>query len=181
LTEAGFLQAEELGKRCKNLGAEFLISSDLKRTRQTTDFILKYTSVSVEYSSLLRELRAPQEFRGVRRDSPKWLEFQQEEATNMHDPAWRKGDGETFRDFKSRVEQALDLILSKKEERILVVAHGHVLRMIAGLTIFNKALTAEGWRYMTSSLLTTNTGITVLKHDDTRWKLLTWNDHAHLG
>ncbi len=55
LNELGHLQAHNRGEQLQNLGIERIYSSDLIRTKQTTEEINKFLNLPVEYSSLLRE------------------------------------------------------------------------------------------------------------------------------
>ena len=55
LNELGHLQAYNRGKQLQNLGIERIYSSDLIRTKQTTEEINKFLNLPVEYNPLLRE------------------------------------------------------------------------------------------------------------------------------
>lgn len=55
LSEHGWIQADELAEKLKNLGIEKIVSSDLTRSRETASAIKKYIDVPVIFDSRLRE------------------------------------------------------------------------------------------------------------------------------
>jgi broad specificity phosphatase PhoE len=181
LTEHGLVQADTIGKRCAHLGVDTLLVSDMVRTKQTADAIRRYVDLEPIYSSLLREYQRPKDLAGMSLDSEEYKTFLTKEAENLDNPSWRQGDGEIFIELRDRVRESLKFILKQNEDSVLVVTHGHFLRTVVVHVLSNGEFTGEQWLQLSRGLLITNTGITVLKHDDTRWKLLTWNDHAHLG
>jgi broad specificity phosphatase PhoE len=93
-------------------------------------------------------------------------------------------DGETFDTIIERGKRALEYLSSRPEQSLLVVTHGFFLRVLVGLTMLQDDFVPEDLRRMYKTLVTRNTGITVLiRRSDTPdvWNVLTWNDHAHLG
>jgi hypothetical protein len=61
-------------------------------------------------------------------------------------------------------------------------------RVLVGLVMLQEAFKPEDLKKLDHTLITRNTGITVIRYgnEDSRkdsecWHLLTWNDHAHLG
>ena len=55
LNENGWLQAEELAKNLSDLNIKKIVSSDLKRSMETSSVLLRYLKVPIEYDKRLRE------------------------------------------------------------------------------------------------------------------------------
>ena len=110
---------------------------------------------------------------------------------NFADKTFRHSDEETFWDLEARAKEALALILEREEEKIIVVTHGLVLKMMFGVMIFGDALSPEMFARFRHSLRNSNTGITICEYEPDRvpdidhaytgWRCITFNDHAHLG
>lgn len=96
-------------------------------------------------------------------------------------------DGENFAEIVSRTDGALTFLEDCEEESIVVVTHGCFLRVIVARILLGDFLTSELFLRFHKVTATKNTGITVRKYDkkhvgeDLSWRLLTYNDHAHLG
>ncbi len=82
--------------------------------------------------------------------------------------------------MKNRAEKALTFLENQNEENILVVTHGDFLICLMGVIIFGNNLEAKSNLKFGETFISNNTGITVFEHID-RWRIRTWNDHAHLG
>ncbi len=75
----------------------------------------------------------------------------------------------------------MKILEEQKAENILVVTHGFSLRIIVGYVIFGNDFNSYDFVRMKDSMLTNNTGITVIQIGKIKkWQLTTWNDHAHL-
>lgn len=182
LTEKGIAQAKLVAKRARSLGAEVLVSSTMTRAKQTTDHILDEVPLPVEYSDLLIERRRPSEILGKLKEDPKNIAIIQAVIDNYCVPGWKYSDEENFEDLKIRAKQAVDLLDARSENTILVVSHGLFTRMIVGHILFGEQFSAEEGNALIYNMATTNTGITTLgKQEGGSWRLLTWNDQAHLG
>ena len=187
LTENGLSQAKLIAERCARLPVDVVISSNMKRAAQTAETIAKEIGKQVEFSDLFVERRRPDEIRGKHVDDPEIAEIRQALSENYQIDGARYSNEENFGDLKDRAEHALEFLENRKEDNILVVTHGLFLRILIARVIFGRELTGrEGARFVEKTA-TKNTGITVISDDSTKhredspWKLLTWNDHAHLG
>jgi probable phosphoglycerate mutase len=181
LSEKGFRQAQAVAERVSHLDFGALIASDLKRAEQTAETIAKATGHAVEYSELFREHRVPSSTVGEAYDSEKVLDFHRASKEHIENPDWRYEDEENFSELMDRVHKAIALLETHVEEKLLVVTHGHFLRVCIATMLMNKQLTPDTWLLMWDAMQTTNTGITVCRLGTTRWRLLTWNDHAHFA
>ncbi|PIR38017.1 MAG: hypothetical protein COV34_02930 [Candidatus Zambryskibacteria bacterium CG10_big_fil_rev_8_21_14_0_10_42_12] len=188
LSEKGREQAEFVAKRFQNIPVDIIVSSPYERTRETTDIINKDLHKKITHSDFFGERRSASRFFGTRHDDPEYLEVRKLAHEKwLEDPTWRHEDGESFQDVKERAQKSLELLESLEEENILVVTHAGILRAIIAVVIFGKDLTYEEHAKLHLTLVSNNTGITLIRRGThpifkvERWALIAWNDHAHLG
>ena len=62
-----------------------------------------------------------------------------------------------------------------------MVTHGNLKRALLGVLLFGKEMTLKEWTRIRDSFATSNTAVTVLSCRDGAWRVLTWNDIAHLA
>lgn len=86
-----------------------------------------------------------------------------------------------YHDLSKRAVKAVDYIESQTVENILVVSHGLFIRVMLGVMIFGDDLNSKVGQKLINSFHTHNSGITMLESINDKWRLLTWNDYAHLG
>ena len=185
LTEEGKRQAEEVAERCQSLPVEIILASAMNRAQGTAQIISAKIGVDFETYSFLAERRRPTVQFGKFKDDPEALEVDKVIDDNFTVPGWRHSDEENFDDLKERGLKILKFLESRPEENILVIAHGRILKIIIACLVMGKGLTAHEAHMFNLALAAQNTGITVLNYRDDRespsWKLVTWNDHSHLG
>jgi probable phosphoglycerate mutase len=185
LTEKGKQQALEIAGRCSGLPVDLLVASPAKRTEETAQAIADKINKPIEWSELFVERRRPSEIIGKRKDDPdaklvedKW--FESIVGSDGH-----VGDGENFQEITARARQALLFLEQKTEQHIVVVTHGFFLRVMLGEILFGDSFTPEDLQRVIAGFRTENTGITVLSDDswlpEIKWRIRTFNDHAHLG
>ncbi len=182
LTEKGRDQAKFITERCKRLPIDLIISSTMNRARETAEIVQKEIGKPMETSALLVEHRFPSEYKGVPEDA--WWDTREQLLKEyFYKPGCHYSDEENFEDVVARAHKAWELLSSKKEQHILVITHGSFLRDMVATAIFKDVLTSELRKSMDRGFRTTNTGLTVLRFDEeeSRWNMVTWNDHAHLG
>lgn len=174
LSEAGFIQADELAARLAGEALDVLYSSDLLRARQTAERVARRTGHGIMVDPRLRERHL-----GVLQS------FTREENARVNAEVfgrYRRGEadyvipgGESARQFFDRVIGALTAIAAGLAgRRAVIVSHGGVLdalyRVAAGEG-------PEGPRKTT--LL--NASINTFRYRDGRWTLHLWGDITHLG
>lgn len=174
LSEAGFIQADELAARLAGEALDVLYSSDLLRARQTAERVARRTGHGIMVDPRLRERHL-----GVLQS------FTREENARVNAEVfgrYRRGEadyvipgGESARQFFDRVIGALTAIAAGLAgRRAVIVSHGGVLdalyRVAAGEG-------PEGPRKTT--LL--NASINTFRYRDGRWTLHLWADITHLG
>jgi probable phosphoglycerate mutase len=180
LSPHGELQAEKIAERAQSLDFETIIASDALRAQQTAQVVAERTKHTLVTSDLFREIRRPSSFFGTPRLADAFQEFAEEWWERAQDN-WRHSDEETAAEFISRSKLVLDFIDARPEKSLLVVTHGYFLTSVAARVMLGGELSAEQFRLIQPAMWSENTGITICLRADGKWRLLTWNDHAHLG
>ena len=187
LTEKGRGQAKIIAERISKLDAEILISSPMARAKETAEIIHQKTSLPIEYSDLFVERRRPSEQLGVAKDDPAALESERTIIKNFSIPDFRFSNEENFGDLKERARQMLDYLQGRPEEKIVVVTHGFIMRIVVAYVVFGGSLTARECERFIQKFHMENTALTVFGYGNKDkealqdWWLWIWNDHAHLG
>ena len=180
LSQKGIEQAQFVAKRLTDIQINVVLSSNLKRAIQTAEIINEKLQKEHIQIKELREAKRPSIFIGKNKADQFVMDVMSLTEEHADDPSWHYSDEENFSDVKSRAIKALQIIASRSEDHILVVTHGEFLRFILGILLIGESLTFLEYKHIQNVLKTTNTGITVCYYEKTEWKLLTWNDHAHL-
>ncbi len=69
----------------------------------------------------------------------------------------------------------------RPEKELLVVTHGTILIVLLSVMMRGADTTSDFFESIESHVRTSNTGISKCEYKDGVWKLVIWNDHAHLG
>lgn len=181
LSEAGISQAEKVAERFKSIPIDIIYTSSQTRALQTAEIINKVLQKELVISDLLIEKKTPTVLHGKNNDDPEAVAIKTLMKENSQDPAWHHSDEENFFDFKARGLQFITELEAMPYESVLVVTHGYLLILISLLMVYWEGLTNEIFAPYIKFAHTTNTGITMVEFTDRRWRLLTWNDYAHLG
>ena len=184
LTEKGKAQARTVAKRCARLPAQVLISSTMKRARQTADVISSEIGKPVELSDLFIERRRPKALHDASADDAAVQQLEKDWRDSFFTDGRRILDAENFAEVCSRATQAFRFLEKREEDHILVVTHGFFLRLLAAKLIFGDAVTPPQYKHTDAIFRSINTGITVFVFEPSKpspWQILVWNDHAHLG
>lgn len=184
ITELGIEQTQLLAKRISKFNLEILISSTLTRAIETTEILNQNKEYNVEYSDLFIERQKPSSIIGKLRN---------DEIVSATEKAWKHSlftsnqhveDGDSYDSILARSEQCLELLANKKEQVIGVITHEFFLNTIIVKAILGETITPEIYQRLQKQHWLENTGIVVLHyHPDypyTGWKLITYNDIAHL-
>ena len=160
LTERGYEQTKMLAERLKEIPIDLLIVTSKKRSQQTTEIISSSVSAPLKESDLFTE--------------------KEEEFEKMPASPERT---EYFLHLHKRAKEAISFLENLPEEKIVIVTHGRFLKFLTAYIILKETLTEEMAVLFMLHTGTGNTGITMFKYDPekTHWRLITWNDHGHLG
>jgi broad specificity phosphatase PhoE len=189
LTERGRIQAASVAERCATLPIEVVIASPFPRTKETAEIIAQRIGKPVEYSELFVERRRPSEQKGMSKDTEEFKRIDAAVFENMPVPGYRYSDEENFDDQNARAAKALEYLVARPEEHILLVGHGTFTTVMTGRAIFGDTYTGTECLALLRAMRTSNTGLSILRHDVPNsalgifvpWMIVTWNDHAHLG
>jgi probable phosphoglycerate mutase len=186
LSPKGHEQAQFIAQRATKLPIEVIIPSTMLRARQTAEYIAKATGKPVEPSALFVEKRPPTAMLGSLASDPKMKELDDVLHTSFGEDNYQHSDEETTSEMNARAKQALDYLAGRTEQEILVVTHGLFLRSLVGAVLFGDKLSIRETAHLLNGLKTVNTGLTIFVHNPEDphgavWKMLTWNDHAHLA
>jgi probable phosphoglycerate mutase len=134
LTADGLEQAQRVADEIAKLEPEVLISSPLKRARQTADAIADKAGLEVLEDSDWFELsfgswdgKAIEE---VRAESP------EEYQAWLNSSSYRPGGGESYDDAAIRIDAALEKVLAQYPgKKVVIVTHNGVIKTAANLAI----------------------------------------------
>lgn len=134
LMQEGLDQAQLVADEVVKLGAEILIASPLKRTRQTAEAIARTTGLEIIFDEAWYELSFGswdgKSLEEVREESPD--EFQ----AWLDSTSYAPGGGESYDQASERIETALEkLVAQYPGKKIIVVSHNGVIKTAAKLAI----------------------------------------------
>ena len=134
LMQEGLDQAQLVADEVVKLGAEILIASPLKRTRQTAEAIARTTGLEIIFDEAWFELSFGtwdgKSLEEVREESPD--EFQ----AWLDSTSYAPGGGESYDQASERIETALEkLVAQYPGKKIIVVSHNGVIKTAAKLAI----------------------------------------------
>jgi len=184
LSSLGKEQAKFVASRFKSIPIEKIYSSDLMRAKQTAEAIAEEIKKPLVLSELLRERKRPTEVLGMEYTNSKAKKITNQIEENLEDKNWHYSDEENFSDLVMRTQDFLRVL--KKEaamdsENIAVVSHGAMLKLIILSMILRDSLSPKIFQSFNENVRVTNTGITMMEFNNGNWRLLTFNDYAHLG
>jgi probable phosphoglycerate mutase len=173
LTSIGQAQGQALATRLRGFPFQAVYSSDLGRTMETAQFIAQKTGSPVQPEPRLRE-RHYGLFQGLTIEKARENHPAEFEKHHNRDPDFAIPGGESPRQFYERTTQALDDLVSRHDEgMILAVTHGGVLinqiKHVLGIPLHSPR------RF---SLL--NTSVNIFSYCEGCWMLETWGDAQHL-
>jgi len=181
LSEFGKKQAEYVGIRLKNIDIDVFLSSPIPRARQTAEIINTSLNKEIIYTDFLQEIKHPSEFVGKDYLDPFVKEVEKSRFENADNDTWHYSDEENFFELKTRVKKLLGFLDEFEGKNILAVTHGNFLRVIFSIMMLGQEVNNTELEKIHYFLKTINTGITICEKEGGQWKLLTWNDHSHLG
>lgn len=173
LTERGVQQAHALAKGLADHGIDVLYSSDLGRAFQTATIMADSLGLTIHKDQRLRE-RHLGTMQGLTRSEHADRYPDDAAAFSTGDPDFVIPGGESIRQQYERcIRCAEELALRLTGQRVLVVAHGGVLR-----SFFRRAFMLPLSEPRRFSLL--NASINSFLIDKGQWRLDSWGETAHL-
>lgn len=181
LSATGFKQAQNLANRFKNIKVDKVYSSPYERTKQTAKLIEEVVNLNIEYDGDLKEIVRPSEFIGKHLTDPNVQRIKKILKENANNPDFHYSDEENFFDLVKRAKRIIQKIQHLTEEDILLITHEGFMKVVIATLMFGDELNSAMFDKLYFFFSIKNTGITVLEKRPDEWKLITWNDHAHLG
>ena len=171
LNQTGILQAERLAQFIRNIGAQAVYASDLRRAQQTASIIADVLELDVKQDKRFRE-----------RDMGKWQGLTRTEMRNWYPsqfkelmanpPGYQIPGGESRREMEKRVRAGFDDAIDSDHELIVIVSHSSAIR---GLLETIK----EDFKYYQHNISNISTTMLHRTAED-KWEIVTLNDVTHL-
>ena len=188
LSEQGRKQSHLIANRLSNLDFDILISSPFKRALETADIINLHHNKLITVSDLFQETNRQSEIEGKSKDDPEVRNVLEQVSANWHKDGWRHSDEESFIELRDRGRRALDYLTKMSKEKILIITHGDILKMLISIMQHGKEVDSLLFNAFRVFAPAKNAGFTVCyygllkqgERDTRRWYLISWNDDAHL-
>lgn len=180
LSELGEEQAGKLRKRFEGVKVDIIIASKYTRVMHTAQILGKALGKRVVYTKLLNEWKSPSEIEGTTREDKRTIIIQNERLKHLEDNDWHYSDEENVFDLRKRANKIIKYLGNRKEESMIVVSHGDVINMIIAIAVFGSNITGSEFFKFRKVFHPDNTGITEVEVTDGVWRVITFNDYAHL-
>lgn len=186
LSEEGVRQAKFIATRVSKIPFDKLISSPLRRTKQTAEEISEAVNMPIEFSDLFVERIKPSSINGKPYTdtgaSQTWRAWEE----SLVSAGKKVEDGENYQAIVHRADRALEHLYHQPEKTLVVVTHGYFLRTLVARVLLGDILTPESYKNFQKVASMENTGITILTYkgafeQEPCWRLWIYNDHAHLA
>lgn len=181
LTAVGQQQAKIIARRLAKLPIKLILSSDFKRAVKTVEIIRQRLRVKYLVTPFLREETPPTEFMGQTGKSLLVTRIRKQQFAKRNNKHWHYSTEENYFDLKKRQEKFIRFLKKQREENILIVGHIIATRMLVGLLIFGELFTPDLFYKMREKWVFRNTGVTICDYQNGQWKLISWNDQAHIN
>jgi len=184
LTPRGEEQVRQISEQCYSLSIDTIISSPIKRARDTASIIQanQDRNIDIVENQNIIEWQHPSDINGLHKTGKKAMAVKQQIREHSNDPHWHYSDEENFVEFRERVLAALIDFREYDVSTMLIVTHQHFLRMLVAVIIHGKYIEPDMYYDFENVLTLDNTGITYIRlHDDGFYELVTWNNVTHIN
>jgi probable phosphoglycerate mutase len=182
LTDLGWAQAREAGKHLGDLGATRILTSPLRRARETAEGLAETLDLPIVELTELHELRESDGYGELDLEQQRLRRWSAWMLDHADDPDHSYKGGESFNDVIDRVELVKRLFESEGDENVLAVSHGIFLRFFLLHSVLGDAfgphLAQRTWQ-----LGSVNCGLSTFEHGDSvlengyavvPWRVVTW-------
>lgn len=185
LSELGIEQTKRIARRFETVAIDVILASPMIRALKTAEAIQRITKASLIEDEALIEKKAPSSQVGKYIHDHRVAVERAEMLAHQTDPSWHFEDEENFYDVRARAQKVLSMLEDRSEASLAVVSHGVFIKYLLGVMWSRDLEPAEYTRFYHTFMLS-NTGLTMCAYDPddpqyTGWRILTWNDHAHLA
>ncbi|WP_051962928.1 histidine phosphatase family protein [Mesoaciditoga lauensis] len=142
LNQNGRKQAIEVSKRLKNVKADIVISSDLKRAKETAEIISRECDLPLILDKRLREMKL-----GIW-EGKSFEEVMKEPSAQIWSKTpskWKTEGSETLKDVQERMIDAISEF-SRRYDNLIIVSHGIAISTVVA---YFKDLSLDSmWEYL---------------------------------
>jgi len=142
LTELGIRQAEEVSRNPKLNGCQIIISSPYTRALQTAAIISKNTGLNIKVEVDIQEFIPDKTFQ-VKGEAENKLLHKDFMSCLGEYPVGEIRNWETISEIIKRTQPVLNKYVDMGYEKIIVVAHGGVIRRYTGVRLINHCEVCE--------------------------------------
>jgi glucosyl-3-phosphoglycerate phosphatase len=166
LTERGWEQAHAVARGLRRLRPARLVSSPMRRARETTSAIAQELGMEVEVNDLIHELRESAEFLSLPPEEQKLRRWSTWMREHHHDPDWSPPGGESFNTVLGRVRRwKAELERGAADSTVLAVSHGIFTRFFLMDSLLGDRFVARDVHRLWQ-LRTVNCGLSVFEHGE---------------
>lgn len=123
LTEKGVEQGKQLAETLRSINFELVITSDFPRTKETARLVNEHHNAPTISDSRINDVLTGFEGKPAK-------DFREARKSAANRWTVRLNGGESFEDEKARVKSFLTDLQERKEQRVLVVTHQAIARLI---------------------------------------------------
>lgn len=182
LSERGLRGAAAVAKRCSHLDVDVIIASSFARAQQTAQCIRDEIQKPLITSEYAHEVINARFMWGKRFDCEEALVYQKERKEHFVDPEWGPDGAENFFDVNARVRACIHMLEESQYSSVIFVSHGNFIRFIIAHLLLEKSDDPETNLSVYRTLdRMSNVAITECVYENGKWRLFTWNDHAHFA
>jgi probable phosphoglycerate mutase len=180
LTELGLEQARDAGRHLGGLDATRIVTSPLRRARQTAEAVAETLELPIVEWHELHELRESDGFGELGAEEQRLRRWSVWMTEHADDPDHSYRGGESFSDVLGRVRAVQERLVAEGEESYLAVSHGIFLRFFLMWSLLGRQF-GPGQAERLWQLRSHNCGLTSFEHSEgpddyatDSWRCLTW-------
>ena len=182
LTELGWRQAREAGRHLEGLGATRILTSPLRRARETAEGLAETLELPIEVLEPLHELRESDGYGELDAEEQRLRRWSVWMAEHGDDPDHSYRGAESFNDVIARVEASKAAFESAGDQHVLAVSHGIFLRFFLMHSVLGEAFRPSQAQRLWQ-LGSLNCALTTFEQGEAAmasgyatepWRLITW-------
>jgi broad specificity phosphatase PhoE len=182
LTDRGFEQARAVAEHLGEAGATRVLTSPLRRARETAQVIAERLDLPITEIEELRELRESDGYGELSLEDQRLRRWSVWMAEHGDDPDHSYRGGESFNEIINRVRHVQELLIAEGNASVIAVSHGIFLRFFLMRVVFGEDFHAGQVRRLWQ-LASLNCGICGFEHRDREaeanyaiepWRCFSW-------
>lgn len=182
LSEVGRMQGKRLIPYFRPKGIQLVMASKMLRAKETGALLSGGLKLPLIVAPDFHELMRPSQFWGRTRDDPEIAGLVRA-VYAIFGTKDRVADEENFFDLRARGLRQFRLLEERAEDRIAVVTHRHNLRCLLSIVLYGPEVSPEEYEKLSNCMDIDNGGVCRFTFDPKSsrpWKVLSWNETAHL-